>query len=72
MTGRGNPPNGQKLNTEARRRRGNLLLFLSPVLFAGFRLLNMKDTSKKFFTVLSVDILTPRRCFASVLRHTIK
>lgn len=29
MTGRGNPPNGQKLNTEARHRRGNLLLFIS-------------------------------------------
>ena len=71
MTGRGNPPKVRKMNTEARHRRGNLLLFYLLYYSPGFAFEHERYLQKSFF-VLSVDILTPRRCFASVLRHTIK
>jgi len=49
MTGRGNPPNGQKLNTEARHRRGNLLLFYLLYYSPGFAFEHERYLQKVFF-----------------------
>lgn len=72
MTGRGNPPKVKKIEHRSKAPPGKPPVIFISCIIRRVSPLNMKDTSKKSFSVLSVDILTPRRCFASVLRHTIK